>query len=158
MNDEQKAIVGDEAKLKLETAEKKIAELKKAKEESDKKAKAVKKQIEELPAVDDLKLDDENKVTEAIAAYDALNDEQKSIVGDEAKSKLETAEKKIAELKKAKEEALHHARAGAHRRHPGRVRRQVDPHPVRQDLRPDPRPALPCPGDNLQVADRKSVV
>ena len=58
-----------------------------------------------MPAVDDLKLDDENKVTEARAAYDALNDEQKSIVGDEAKSKLETAEKKIAELKKAKEEA-----------------------------------------------------
>lgn len=75
-------------------------------EDLDKKAaEAVKRQIEELPAVDDLKLDDENKVTEARAAYDALNDEQKSIVGDEAKSKLETAEKKIAELKKAKEEA-----------------------------------------------------
>ena len=57
--------------------------------------------IDKLPKAEDLKLEDENAVKEARAAYDMLTEEQKA----EFKETLEAAEAKIAELKKAAEEA-----------------------------------------------------
>lgn len=93
----------------LTDAEKKLEELKKAKEEAEaKQAKAV---DEKIAAIGEVTLDSENAVTEARKAYDALSDGAKEKVtryGD-----LTAAEKKLDELKKAKEEAEAKAKAEA---------------------------------------------
>lgn len=93
----------------LTDAEKKLEELKKAKEEAEaKQAKAV---DEKIAAIGEVTLDSENAVTEARKAYDALSDGAKEKVtryGD-----LTAAEKKLDELKKAKAKAEAEAKAKA---------------------------------------------
>lgn len=64
-------------------------------------AKKVEDQIAALPA--NITLADEQKVNEARTAYDALKPEEKALVRNVAT--LEAAEKKIADLKKAQDEA-----------------------------------------------------
>ena len=70
LSDDQKKFVSGEAYDKLEKAEQKLEALKA-------EAEAVTKQIQELPAVGDLKLEDAEKVSLARSAYDALNADQK---------------------------------------------------------------------------------
>lgn len=93
----------------LTDAEKKLEELKKAKEEAEaKQAKAV---DEKIAVIGEVTLDSENAVTEARKAYDALSDGAKEKVtryGD-----LTAAEKKLDELKKAKAKAEAEAKAKA---------------------------------------------
>ncbi|HWQ74717.1 MAG TPA: S-layer homology domain-containing protein [Syntrophomonas sp.] len=61
-------------------------------------ADAVNAQIEALPAVDELTVDDEDAVSDAKAAYDALTEAQKELVSSENKTKMNDAVTKIDEL------------------------------------------------------------
>ena len=63
-------------------------------------AVAAKSLIEALPAADALILDDLNDVAAAQAAYEALSDVQKELVGDEAAEKLKACVAKMDELAK----------------------------------------------------------
>ena len=99
LDDTQKALVSSEAYDKLEKAEKKLEALKA-------EAEAVTKQIQELPAVGDLKLEDAEKVSLARSAYDALNADQKRQLTERGVlDTLLTAENQISLLEREKEEA-----------------------------------------------------
>ncbi len=99
LDDTQKALVSSEAYDKLEKAEQKLKALKE-------EAEAVTKQIQELPAVGDLKLEDAEKVSLARSAYDALNADQKhQLTENGALDTLLTAENQIRLLEREKEEA-----------------------------------------------------
>ena len=99
LSDDQKKFVSGEAYDKLEKAEKKLEALKA-------EAEAVTKQIQELPAVGDLKLEDAEKVSLARSAYDALNADQKQkLTEDGVLDTLLTAENQIGLLEREKEEA-----------------------------------------------------
>ncbi|MBQ6400801.1 MAG: hypothetical protein IJI20_00795 [Firmicutes bacterium] len=63
-----------------------------------KRANEVTAMVNELPAVNELTLDDKSAVQAAKDAYDALTDKQKGFVEDATKTKLDDAVAKIAEL------------------------------------------------------------
>lgn len=67
--------------------------------EDDKAAEKVREAIKALPATDKITLDDEGKVAEAKAMYDALSENGKALVGEELTKALEDAAAKINELK-----------------------------------------------------------
>ena len=99
LSDDQKKFVSGEAYDKLEKAEKKLEALKA-------EAEAVTKQIQELPAVGDLKLEDAEKVSLARSAYDALNaDQKRQLTENGVLDTLLTAENQISLLEREKEEA-----------------------------------------------------
>ena len=99
LDDTQKALVSNEAYDKLEKAEKKLEALKA-------EVEAVTKQIQELPAVGDLTLEDEEKVALARSAYDALNaDQKRQLTESSVLDTLLTAENQISLLEREKEEA-----------------------------------------------------
>lgn len=99
LDDTQKALVSGEAYDKLEKAEQKLEALKA-------EAEAVTKQIQELPAVGDLKLEDAEKVSLARSAYDALNaDQKRQLTENGVLDTLLTAENQISLLEREKEEA-----------------------------------------------------
>lgn len=99
LSDDQKKFVSGEAYDKLEKAEKKLEALKA-------EAEAVTKQIQELPAVGDLKLEDAEKVSLARSAYDALNaDQKRQLTESGVLDTLLTAENQISLLEREKEEA-----------------------------------------------------
>ena len=99
LSDDQKKFVSGEAYDKLEKAEKKLEALKA-------EAEAVTKQIQELPAVGDLKLEDAEKVSLARSAYDALNaDQKRQLTESGVVDTLLTAENQISLLEREKEEA-----------------------------------------------------
>ncbi|MGN8714209.1 hypothetical protein, partial [Hornefia butyriciproducens] len=85
----------------LTDAEKKLNELKKAKEKEETEAEQAKAVDEKIAAIGEVTLDSENTVTEARKAYDALSDGAKEKVT--RYEDLTAAEKKLDELKKAKE-------------------------------------------------------
>ena len=80
LNDAQKELAGDEAKAKLEAAE----------------VALTKALVEALPAADKVTAEDKDAIEAAIKAYDALTDEQKLSVGEDAKAKLEAAQTALA--------------------------------------------------------------
>lgn len=99
LSEDQKKFVSGEAYDKLEKAEKKLEALKA-------EAEAVTKQIQELPAVGDLKLEDAEKVSLARSAYDALNaDQKRQLTENGVLDTLLTAENQISLLEREKEEA-----------------------------------------------------
>lgn len=99
LSEDQKKFVSGEAYDKLEKAEKKLEALKA-------EAEAVTKQIQELPAVGDLKLEDAEKVSLARSAYDALNaDQKRQLTESGVLDTLLTAENQISLLEREKEEA-----------------------------------------------------
>ena len=99
LSEDQKKFVSGEAYDKLEKAEKKLEALKA-------EAEAVTKQIQELPAVGDLKLEDAEKVSLARSAYDALNaDQKRQLTESGVVDTLLTAENQISLLEREKEEA-----------------------------------------------------
>lgn len=99
LSEEQKNLVSTEAYDKLEKAEQKLEALKA-------EVEAVTKQIQELPAVKDLTLEDSEKVSAARSAYDALNADQKQkLTEDGVLDTLLTAENQIGLLEREKEEA-----------------------------------------------------
>ena len=99
LSDDQKKFVSSEAYDKLEKAEQKLKALKE-------EAEAVTKQIQELPAVGELTLEDAEKVSAARSAYDALNADQKhQLTENGALDTLLTAENQIRLLEREKEEA-----------------------------------------------------
>ena len=99
LSDDQKKFVSGEAYDKLEKAEKKLEALKA-------EAEAVTKQIQELPAVGDLKLEDAEKVSLARSAYDALNADQKhQLTENGVLDTLLTAENQLSLLEREKDEA-----------------------------------------------------
>ena len=99
LDDTQKALVSNEAYDKLEKAEKKLEALKA-------EVEAVTKQIQELPAVGVLTLEDEEKVALARSAYDALNaDQKRQLTESGVLDTLLTAENQISLLEREKEEA-----------------------------------------------------
>ena len=99
LSDDQKKFVSGEAYDKLEKAEQKLKALKE-------EAEAVTKQIQELPAVGDLKLEDAEKVSLARSAYDALNaDQKRQLTESGVVDTLLTAENQISLLEREKEEA-----------------------------------------------------
>lgn len=99
LDDTQKALVSGEAYDKLEKAEQKLKALKE-------EAEAVTKQIQELPAVGDLKLEDAEKVSLARSAYNALNaDQKRQLTENGVLDTLLTAENQISLLEREKDEA-----------------------------------------------------
>ena len=99
LSEDQKKFVSGEAYDKLEKAEKKLEALKA-------EAEAVTKQIQELPAVGDLKLEDAEKVSLARSAYDALNaDQKRQLTESGVLDTLLTAENQLSLLEREKEEA-----------------------------------------------------
>ena len=99
LSDDQKKFVSGEAYDKLEKAEQKLEALKA-------EAEAVTKQIQELPAVGDLKLEDAEKVSLARSAYDALNaDQKRQLTESGVLDTLLTAENQLSLLEREKEEA-----------------------------------------------------
>ena len=99
LSDDQKKFVSGEAYDKLEKAEQKLEALKA-------EAEAVTKQIQELPAVGDLKLEDAEKVSLARSAYNALNaDQKRQLTESGVLDTLLTAENQISLLEREKEEA-----------------------------------------------------
>ena len=99
LSDDQKKFVSGEAYDKLEKAEQKLEALKA-------EVEAVTKQIQELPAVGDLKLEDAEKVSLARSAYDALNaDQKRQLTESGVLDTLLTAENQISLLEREKEEA-----------------------------------------------------
>lgn len=99
LSEDQKKFVSGEAYDKLEKAEKKLEALKA-------EAEAVTKQIQELPAVGDLKLEDAEKVSLARSAYDALNaDQKRQLTESGVLDTLLNAENQISLLEREKEEA-----------------------------------------------------
>lgn len=99
LSDDQKKFVSGEAYDKLEKAEKKLEALKA-------EAEAVTKQIQELPAVGDLKLEDAEKVSLARSAYDALNaDQKRQLTENGVLDTLLTAENQLSLLEREKDEA-----------------------------------------------------
>lgn len=99
LNDKAEAMVSSQTVSKLTSAESKIAQLEK--EANDlKEASKVINQINALPGVNDIELEDEAEIVAARAAYDGLTDDQKAIVEKEGAVKtLANAEKKLAEVK-----------------------------------------------------------
>lgn len=99
LSEDQKKFVSGEAYDKLEKAEQKLKALKE-------EAEAVTKQIQELPAVGELKLEDAEKVSLARSAYDALNaDQKRQLTENGVLDTLLTAENQIRLLEREKEEA-----------------------------------------------------
>ncbi|WP_195267504.1 CAP domain-containing protein [Eubacterium sp. 1001713B170207_170306_E7] len=99
LNDKAEAMVSSQTVSKLTSAESKIVQLEK--EANDlKEASKVINQINALPGVNDIELEDESEITAARTAYDGLTDDQKAIVEKEGAVKtLTNAEKKLAEVK-----------------------------------------------------------
>lgn len=95
----------------LTAAEKKLDELKKAKEKEETETNQAKAVDEKIAAIGEVTLDSENTVTEARKAYDALSDGAKEKVTRYID--LTAAEKKLDELKKAKEKEEAEAKAKA---------------------------------------------
>lgn len=97
-------LVAKEAVATLEAAEARIKELEEGTEEPNpadvSAAEAVEKMINELPAKDDLKLENKADVETARAAYDALSEAAQKLVAGEAVATLEAAEAQIAKLEK----------------------------------------------------------
>ena len=99
LSEDQKKFVSGEAYDKLEKAEQKLEALKA-------EAEAVTKQIQELPAVGDLKLEDAEKVSLARSAYDALNaDQKRQLTESGVLDTLLTAENQLSLLEREKDEA-----------------------------------------------------
>ena len=71
-----------------------------------KTADSVSKMIEDLPAPEDVTLDDEDAIEEARDAYESLSDEEKAKVPEELVKKLESDEEKLSEQKAKKAEDL----------------------------------------------------
>ena len=94
LTDAQKALVDADTLTALSNAEAKIEDLTAAKTITD--------QINALPAVDNLTLNDELDVVAARQAYNALTDAQKALVDADALTKLSDAETRIADLTAAR--------------------------------------------------------
>lgn len=99
LNDKAEAMVSSQTVSKLVSAESEIVRLEK--EANDLKAAGkVINQINALPGVNDIELEDEAEIVAARTAYDGLTDDQKAIVEKEGAVKtLINAEKKLAEVK-----------------------------------------------------------
>lgn len=99
LNDKAEAMVSAEVKTKLVTAENTIARLEK--EQADKEAaQNVIDQINALPGVDAIELEDETAIVAARTAYDQLTDDQKALVNEAgADTTLKNAEIRLAEVK-----------------------------------------------------------
>lgn len=104
LTDKQKEHLSPEEVQKLNDAANKLQDLKTALEADKKAAQEVVDVIGSLP--DDIRLEDESKIQEAIAAYEKLNATQKTMVSN--LSKLENAKNQLNALK---EEALANQRA-----------------------------------------------
>ena len=142
LTDDQKALVSDSNKQLLHNALDKIDELeelarqaeeeaKRAAEEQEERerqkaeqekknkaaAEATEQMITQLPAVDSITLEDKEKIEAAKAKYDSLTDDQKALVADSNKQKLQNAIDKIGELeeqaRKAAEEQAEREREQA---------------------------------------------
>ena len=96
LSDEEKAKIDAETLKKLEDAEDAYKDL-----ENGAKADEAADTIDALP--DEITVDDKDAVQAARVAYDALTDEQKAKVDPDVLSKLEAAEKEIADIEKAAE-------------------------------------------------------
>ena len=88
LTDDQKAKVDSDVLQKLTDAEDALA------------AAEVEEAINALPAAEDVTVDDEEAIEAAREAYDALTDDQKAYVSDEALDKLEAAEDALNALLK----------------------------------------------------------
>ncbi len=93
LSDEEKAKIDPELIKKLEAAETKINDIE--------KVALVQESIDELPALEDLTLDDYETITSAKTKYDALTDEQKSNISKEDLEILNAIYKKANDIKLA---------------------------------------------------------
>lgn len=93
LTEAQKTYVTDDTLRILTDAEARIAQLR-----AEEAAKLVEEEIQSLPALEDLTLEDAAAVGSASAHYEALTEEQKALVTAESVEKLQAAEAKIAEL------------------------------------------------------------
>ena len=100
LSDAEKAKIDAETLKKLEDAEAAYKDM-----EDGAKADETIDEIGQLPAIDQLTIDDKETVLHARAAYDALTDDQKKKVNPETLKKLTDAEKEITDIEKATEVA-----------------------------------------------------
>ncbi len=93
LTEAQKSYVTEDTLQVLAAAEARIAEL-----QMEYAAEIVEEEIRNLPAVEDLTLDHKAAVEAAAAHYEALTEEQKSVISAESLEKLQAAQARIAEL------------------------------------------------------------
>ena len=97
LTDAQKALVAQETLQTLAQLEARLAELM----DDETAAGQVETEIQALPGVDEMTLENAAAVETAQAHYDALTETQKVLVSEEAKNKLQEAAGRIEELKAA---------------------------------------------------------
>lgn len=97
LTDAQKALVAQETLQTLAQLEARLAELM----DDETAAGQVETEIQALPGVDEMTLENAAAVETAQAHYDALTETQKALVSEEAKNKLQEAAGRIEELKTA---------------------------------------------------------
>ena len=108
LTDAQKDLIDEETVDKLEAAETALAA---AIEEAEKAAAdqtaadAVKQEINDLPAAEDVTTEDADDIENARDKYDALTDAQKDLIDEETVDKLEAAETALAAAIEAAEKA-----------------------------------------------------
>jgi hypothetical protein len=88
LTDAQKELVDEETVDKLEAAEDALEKVVADQEAAD----AVKQEINDLPAAEDVTTEDSKNIEKARADYDALTDAQKALVDEETVDKLEAVE------------------------------------------------------------------
>ena len=93
----QKECVGSTLVAKLAQAEARIAQLQKQADDEAASAPVI-AAIDALPAPANLSLSNSSAVSDARAAYDALTDDQKALVGQERAGKLAACEARLVEL------------------------------------------------------------
>ena len=99
LTDAQKALVDAEALKVLTDAEAKLAQLKEEAAQAAADKAAADAAVSKITAIGEVKLESEEAIKEARAAYDALTEDQKALVNAETLKALTDAEAKLAQLK-----------------------------------------------------------
>ncbi|WP_024856622.1 dockerin type I repeat-containing protein [Ruminococcus albus] len=131
LTDAQKDLIDEETVDKLEAAETALAAAIEAAEKAaadQTAADAVKQEINNLPAAEDVTTEDSKNIVKARADYDALTDAQKALVDEETVDKLEAAETALAAaIEEAEKAAADEAAADA-------VKQEINNLPAAEDV------------------------
>ncbi|EXM38629.1 hypothetical protein RASY3_16385 [Ruminococcus albus SY3] len=149
LTDAQKDLIDEETVDKLEAAETALAAAEKAAADQT-AADAVKKAINDLPAAEDVTVDDAEAIEDAREAFEALTDDQKALVDGDTMNKLDDAE---AALEAAKKEAADQAAADA-------VKKAINDLPAAENVTVDDADAITaaCEAFEALTGDQKNLV
>ncbi|SFB77150.1 dockerin type I repeat-containing protein [Ruminococcus albus] len=149
LSDKQKENISEEELQKLVDAENALEAAKKAAADKE-AADAVKKAINDLPAAEDVTVDDAEAIEDAREAFEALTDDQKALVDGDTMNKLDDAE---AALEAAKKEAADKAAADA-------VKKAINDLPTAENVTVDDADAITaaCEAFEALTGDQKNLV